>query len=147
MDFKFSDLPIDIINYILPYTYLVQPKELLDDIQSYYGTKECIEKIYFNTFYDDFFKDDKVDKCWLINDLFAFANDYNPTMFGFVDSFYDIFSRNIMLKRDIEKIKLFICRLENEKIEIQINIFWGLFTPEERNDFVDIANMKIRIIN
>ena len=147
MDFKISDLPIDIINYILPYTYLVQPKELLDDIQSYYVTKECIEKIYFNTFYDEFFVDDKVDKCWLINDLFAFANDYNPTIFGFVDSFYDIFSRNIMLKKNFEKINSYIGRLENEKIEIQINIFWGLFTPEERNDFIDIANMKIRIIN
>lgn len=147
MDFKFSDLPLDVINQIIPYTYSVQPKVLLEDIRSYYNTKKSIEKIYFNTFYDDFFIDDKVDKCWLINDLFAFANDYNATIFGFVDSFYNIFSRNIMLKNDFEKIKLFISQLENRKIELQINIFWGLFTPEERNDFIDIANMKIKIIN
>jgi hypothetical protein len=147
MNFPFSDLPMDIINQIIPYTYLLQSKELLEDIRSYYISKKSIEDIYFNIFFDDYFVDDKVDKSWLINDLFAFANDYNPTMFGFVDSFYDIFSRNRMLKKDFYKINNFIGLLENNSIEKQINIFWGLFTPEERNDFIDIANMKIRIIN
>jgi RNAse (barnase) inhibitor barstar len=134
MDFKIFDLPIDVINHIIPYTYSVQPKELLEDIRSYYDTKKIIEKIYFNSFYDDFFIDDKVNKCWLINDLFAFENNHN---------FYNIFSRNIMLKKDYEKNKFFIGNLENKKIEIQINIFWGLFTPEERNEFIDIVNMDI----
>ena len=147
MNFPFSDLPMDIIKQIIPYTYSLQSKELLEDIRSYYISKKSIEDIYFNIFFDDYFVDDKVDKSWLINDLFAFANDYNPTMFGFVDSFYDIFSRNRMLKKDFHKINNFIGLLENNSIEKQINIFWGLFTPEERNDFIDIANMKIRIIN
>lgn len=147
MDFNFFDLPMDIINHILPYTYSIQSPELLDDIRSYYITKESIEKIYFNIWFDEYFVDDKVDKCWLINDLFAFANDYNATIFGFVDSFYDIFSRNIMLKKDLQKINNFIRLIENNNIEKQINIFWGLFTPEEREDFIDIANMKIQIIN
>jgi len=147
MNFPFSDLPMDIIHQIIPYTYSVQSKELLEDIRSYYDTKKSIEKIYFNIYFDDFFVDDKVDKSWLINDLFAFANDYNPTLFGFVDSFYDIFSRNRMLKKDFQKINNFIRLLENDNIEKKINIFWGLFTPEERNDFIDIADMKIRIIN
>lgn len=152
MDFKFSDLPIDIINHIIPYTYSIQPRELLEDIRSYSDTKESIENIYYDLWFKDdlWFEEDGdeiVDKCWLINDLFAFANDYNPTIFGFVDSFYNIFSRNIMLKKDFEKINNFIGKLENESIEKQINIFWGLFNMEERMDFIDIANMKIRIIN
>ena len=47
-----------------------------------------------------------------------------------------------MLRYEKDKINKFIVNLEK-----QINIFWGLFTPEEREDFIEIANMKIRIIN
>ena len=52
-----------------------------------------------------------------------------------------------MLNKDNEKIKNFIITLESESLDKQINIFCGLLTPEERGDFINIANMKIRIIN
>ena len=97
--------------------------------------------MWFDNMYED------SDKIWLINDLFSFANDYNPTIFSYVDSFYTIFSRNFVLKSDHNKIKMYISNLENEKIDKQINIFWGILIPEERKDFIDIANMKIRIFN
>jgi len=138
-------LPSDIKNHIIPYTYSIQSKELRQDIKSYFLTKLIVSKIYYGIWFDDV--DEESDKCWLINDLFAFANDYNPTIFGYVDSFYNILSRNIMLKNNNENIITYIVKLENEKIEKQINILWGLFTPEERSDFIDIANMKIRVIN
>lgn len=32
-----DDLPLDIIRYIIPFTYNVQPKELLDEIKTYRG--------------------------------------------------------------------------------------------------------------
>jgi hypothetical protein len=117
----------------------------MEDICSYNITKKKILSIYYGLWFDD--NDEKSDKCWLINDIFAFANDYNPTIFGYVDSFYRIFLRHIMLKCEKKKINNFIVNLEKQSLEKQINIFWGLFTPEEREDFIDISNMKIRIIN
>jgi len=138
-------LPDDVKNYIIPFTYSPQPNILLEDIRSFISTKQDVSYTYFRHWFDS--TEDDAEKCWLINDLFAFANDYEPTIFGYVDSFYNIFSRNIMLKNDKEKIKQFIVTLESESLDKQINIFWGLLTLEERNDFIDIANMKIRIIN
>ena len=138
-------LPEDIISLIIPYTYSLQSKELIDDIQTYFSKKKIITRIYSKWWFDS--NEENADKNWLHNDLISFANDYNATMFGFKESFYNIFSRNIMLKKDEKKIDKYIVRLENEKVEKKINIFWGLFTPEEREDFIDIANMKIRIIN
>ena len=138
-------LPIDIVNYIISYTYSPQSKELRYDIQSYFKTKKKVFTYYHNMWFDNMYEDS--DKTWLINDLFSFANDYNPTIFSYVDSFYIIFSRNFMLKSDHNKIKMYISNLENDKIDKQINIFWGILTPEERKDFIDIANMKIRIFN
>ena len=139
-------LPFDvIINHIIPFTYSTQSKELIYDIKSFFLSKKSLGTIYYGLWFDDI--DEASDKEWLINDLFAFANEYNPTIFGYVDSFYEIFSRHVILKNDKLKISEFIIRLENEKIEKQINIFLGLFTPEEREDFIDIANMKIRILN
>lgn len=138
-------LPEDLINRIIPYTYSLQSKELTEDIISYFNGKKIVNSIYYGFWIND--SDKHADKCWLINDLFAFANDYNPTMFGYKESFYKIFSRNIMLKNDKNNVNNYIIRLESEEIDNQINIFWGLFTPEEREDFIDIANIKIRLIN
>ena len=138
-------LPEDIIQYIIPFTYSIQSKEIIEDIKSYFYGKKMVTSIYYEMWYDSY--EENADKNWLINDLFSFANDYNPTMFGFKESFYNIFSRNIMLKKDENKVISYIVNLENEKVDNQINIFWGIFTPEEREDFIEIANIKIRIIN
>jgi len=138
-------LPDDLIIRIIPYTYSFQPKELIHDINSYFYGKKMVTTIYCGMWFDSY--EDNNDKYWLINDLFAFANDYNPTMFGYKKSFYNIFSRNIMLKNNESKINNYVIRLEDSEVNKQINIFWGLFTPEERSDFMEIANMKIRIIN
>lgn len=145
MNNNIKKLPIDIVNYIISYTYSPQSKELTNDIKSYFKTKKKVFTYYHNMWFDNMYEDS--DKIWLINDLFSFANDYNPTIFSYVDSFYTIFSRNFMLKSDYNKIKMYISNLENEKIDKQINIFWGILTPDERKDFIDIANMKIRIFN
>jgi hypothetical protein len=136
-------LPEDIINLIIPYTYSVQSKELVDDIQSYFSKKKIINTIYYGIWFDS--HEEYADKNWLINDLISFANDYNATMFGYKESFYNIFSRNIMLKNDENKVNNYIIHLENENVEKQINICWGLFTPEEREDFIEIANMKLKL--
>ena len=138
-------LPEDIKNYIIPFTYSSQPSELLEDIRSFFSTKQEVSYIYFTQWFDS--TEEDLDKCWLVNDLFAFANDYNPTLYGYLESCYIMFSRNIMLKSSHKRINNFLSKLEKETFNKKINVFWGLMTPEERIDFIDIANMKLRIIN
>ena len=52
-------------------------------------------------------------------------------MYGFVKSFYNIFRRCLFLKK-IKDIEKYVSKLEKKPTNTQINIFWGLFTPEER---------------
>ena len=45
----FDKLPIEIIREkIIPYTYEPQPKEVLEDIISYYEVKNLLKDYYFN---------------------------------------------------------------------------------------------------
>ena len=47
MTFKYlHKLPIDMLRYILPYTYNTQSKELLRDIRSYVEDYKLVESIY-----------------------------------------------------------------------------------------------------
>jgi hypothetical protein len=71
----------------------------------------------------------------LINDIFGYANDHEPTMLGYVDHFYDIFKRNKFLQTNAKIIK-YISNLEKKSIISQINVFLGLLTINERNDII-----------
>ena len=93
-----SKLPDDIINHIIPYTYNFQNKKLLEDIQNYNETKYILYNYYYSLWIDFYGENEPEDKYWLINDLIAYSNDFHATMNGYVNKFYDIWSRNIFLK-------------------------------------------------
>ena len=127
-------LPRDIVDHIIPYTYNTQNKKLLDDIQNYYDTKQAILMLYEESWKqesDDLDISDYYPNEWLINDIYAYSNNYYPGMYGFVKSFYNIFRRCLFLKK-IKDIEKYVSKLEKKPSNTQINIFWGLFTPEER---------------
>jgi hypothetical protein len=71
----------------------------------------------------------------LINDIFAYANNHNATMYGYIDNFYNIFKRNISLQT-IDAIDKYVDKLDKKKVNTQINIFLGLLTIHERNELV-----------
>lgn len=127
-------LPRDIVNHIIPYTYNTQNKKILEDIENYYDTKQAILVLY-----DEYWKEQSDNQDisayessdWLINDIFTYSNNYYPGMYGFVKSFYNIFRRSLFLKK-IKNIDKYITKLEKKPSITQINVFWGLFTPEER---------------
>ena len=49
METIISRLPIEVVqSHIIPYTYRPQPKKLLQDIQSFYDTWNCMKKSYLN---------------------------------------------------------------------------------------------------
>lgn len=130
-----SKLPMDIIHHIIPYTYNFQNKDLLDDIKSYSESKTILSNYYYNYWIIFIQSQEPQDKYWLVNDLFAYANSYNPSMYGYVESFYNIFKRNTFLQSD-EDIDRYILNLEKKDVTSQINVFLGMLTPEQRNDII-----------
>ena len=137
MNIFINKLPDDVINCIIPYTYELQTPNLLRDIENYKKTKDKITKLYYN-YWIIFIEDtEPEDKYWLINDIIAYANNYKATMYGYIDVFYSIFQRNLKLQ-SYEDVNNFLDILETKNVDTQINIIWGLLTPKERNDIIDI---------
>ena len=130
-------LPIEIIYMIIPYTYEPQSKSLTNDIKNFYSTKATANKLYYDRFVIEIGEPEPSDKDYLINDLFWFSNQSIPTMNGYVDSFLNLFLRNISLKTN-EQVLGYIRKTEEREVATQINIFWGLFTLEERNSFLKL---------
>lgn len=114
MDF-IQKLPDDIILRIIPYTYNLQNKNLLDDIKNYKETKTRLFELYHQYWIiDGESEDPDEDKDWLINDIFAYANNYKATMYGYVEKFYQIFKRNIFLQSN-EEVDKYLYYLTNKK--------------------------------
>ena len=130
-----SKLPMDIIHHIIPYTYNFQNKDLLDDIKSYSESKTILSNYYYNYWIIFIQSQEPQDKYWLVNDLFAYANNYNATMYGYVEEFYNIFKRNPFLQSN-QDIDRYILNLEKKDVTTQINVFLGMLTPNQRNDII-----------
>jgi len=131
-----NKLPMDIILQIIPYTYQLQNKNLLDDIIDFTKSKKILLELYHKYWIIDMqYHDPNEDKYWLINDIYAYANNYKPSMYGFIDKFYDIFKRNNYLKTN-EDIDTYVDNLEKKDVSSRINIFLGLLTIKERNDII-----------
>jgi hypothetical protein len=133
---KFIDkLPQDIIYIIISYTYNLQNKELLDDIQNYTKAKKELLHNYYDYWISYINEEEPEDKYWLINDLISYSNNYKATMYGYTNNFYDIFYRNLLLKtnQDVDK---YIINLDNKNANSQINIILGLLTKQQRDEFI-----------
>lgn len=134
---ELTKLPPDIISRIIPYTYEIHDKLLLKDIIHYHHSKKILLELYHKFWMIDMQSVEiDEDKNWLINDIFAYANNYKATMNGYIDDFYNIFKRNNLLQinENIDKYVLFL--LNKKHVSSQINIFLGLLTPKERNDII-----------
>ena len=125
-------LPKEIRLYILPYTYQVQPKCLLRDIEHFKETHAVLLHMY-RVYWGEIQPGE--DKNWLLNDMFAYANHYKATMYGYVDNFYRIFRRNKQMNT-VDAIHRYIRKIEEKPSDTQINIVLGLFTLHERTDLV-----------
>ena len=134
-----SFLPVEIINIIIPYTYQLQSKLLTRDIESFYTTRLAVQDLYHYQYVVVFGEPEPSDRDWLINDIFGLSNQYFPTINGYVDYFYNLFFRNRFLKTR-EDVLRYIQKTETKEVNTQINIFWGLFSIEERNIFLKNIN-------
>jgi hypothetical protein len=125
-------LPLDIINMIIPYTYNLQDKTILEDIQNYQNSKAQIKKLYYNSWMSYVNSIVAEDKEWILQNLFRYANNYDlPTA-----DFYKIFLRSNLCIATRPNAN--ISRLP---VDSQINIYWGLLTPTERNEMINLYTL------
>ena len=135
MNIHIRKLPEEIVDYIIPFTYQLQNISLLEDIKNFNETKELILDLYYNYWIVHLEETEHEDKYWIINDLFAFFNNYEAIMYGYTEKFYNIFRRNQSLQSN-ETINNYVSLLEDKQVDSQINILWALLTPKERSDII-----------
>jgi hypothetical protein len=133
-----NKLPRDIvINCIIPYTYSVQDKKILFDITNNFSVKILLNDIYYKYWVNYWNESEIESRNWLINDLFAYANNNNAIFFcGYTEKFYNIFLRNKQLNTQLDVDK-YISSLKTKSVSVQINTFLGLLNDEERDEFVE----------
>ena len=138
LNYFINRLPDDIIMYnIIPYTYKLQNKNLLNNIINYIETQTILFEYYHNVWiiYMEYPTETLEDKYWLINDLFLYMNDNKASMFGYVEKFYNIFKRNMYLQTN-EDVDRYVNKLQQKQVITQINICLGLLNITERQEFM-----------
>jgi hypothetical protein len=144
-----KNLPIDIQYRILSYTYLPQPKDLLDDIENFYTTRNAIKQIYNEIWIDN--SDDFSPEQWIVNDMLEYINNGNIYITDLEEEYYKILSRNPFLS-SVTKMNSYIKKLYLKPgYNNEINIICGLMTIEDRIDFINYMQIiywdKVDIIN
>jgi len=135
----FNKLPIELIYIILSYTPQPQSKELTNDIKNFYESKQILLQTYHNYWIFVWQENEPADKEWIINDFYRYSNKNSLTINGYKDEFYELFFRNFNIQTK-EKVNEYIIKLHNKSLDSQINIFWGLLNPKERNEFNSTYN-------
>ena len=123
-------LPIELVQIILRYTYCPQPSNLLDDIISFTEILPTIIKAY-HIYWNVLEPGEYIN--WLENDMIRYANSERPTNLGPHPKMQDIIGRSFM------NLKLKGLPIYNNKRlhpKTIANIFWGLFTVKERQEFI-----------
>jgi len=132
-----QNLPIELQNIIISYTYSPQPMPLLRDIRDFYDSislvytyieeTDALQAYYLNSAIDDFH-----------NELHTYIHYYLYD--GTMENISEYFWKRYFMYRtmDITHISRLIMERMNEyPINSQLRIIWGLFTPEERCEFID----------
>ena len=123
-------LPMELIQIILRYNWEPQPQFLLDDITSFTETLHIISEAY-HVYWNVLEPGEHIK--WLENDIIRYANSGRPTNLGPHPKMQDIIGRSFMHKKMTELPIYNNNRLHPKRL---INIFWGLFTVAERQDFI-----------
>jgi len=130
-------LPHDVIQLIIGYSYNLQSKTLICDIQNYDTSKQQIIYIY-DTFWTNYMREAEHEyKNWIVNDIISYMNDYQGTMYGYTPKFHTFINRvNLQQLNRVLDVNTFNTIIENKEIDTQINILWGLLLPQERNEII-----------
>lgn len=126
-----DNLPLELIYKIMSYILKPQPKFLLNDIKNYYSTKNLGMKLYSKRYETQ----PKQIENWFANDLNAYMNDNLPSMYGYIEKYYDIYFR---LKGVVDKQQIlnFVLKIHKKPAIKEINTIWGLLIAEERIEMI-----------
>ena len=132
----YKHLPIEIIHIILLYLREPQDAKLLKDISHFYKTMTMITNNHYKRWIVVRESMRGEDINWLENDIILYANQYAPTCLGIQPKFKEIIGRSYMVKKTSEFT--FEKYIKSNKIspKTRLNILWGLFTIEERGEFI-----------
>jgi len=125
-------LPMELIQIILRYTYEPQASILLEDIRHYYCSLNEITEKYYN-YFNEFEPGEHLN--WLENNIVRYANNDRATNLGPHIKILDILDRSFM---NLKLKALPIYKTRSLSVKTMINIFWGLFTIKERNEFATL---------
>jgi hypothetical protein len=117
-----NNLPFDIFNYVLSFTYKPQSEILLKDIRTYVEYKIIISCLYEKRYHDLIEYEKNADKNWLVSDILLYIK---KNKFDYYKHCVYIYKDFIFCKKDIRS---------------QFNIFWGLLSSKERRHFVQIRS-------
>ena len=129
-----DNLPPELVYKISTYILRPQSKELTYDLRHFHISKEKGIKIYTDRFYEE----PELIISWFVNDICCYTNSYFPSMYGFLEKYYDIFFRfpKMKSKQDIITFSFKMCSLD---LETELNIRWGILTPQERDEMLKDA--------
>jgi hypothetical protein len=120
----------------MEYTFTFQSPQLLEDIRDFHESKTSICAMYYDLIVVQLNEMPSEDKLWLINDLISHMNYHQPTINGYIFSFYYIFFRRYGMNTP-EKVDRFMEIMENKTPDSQINILWSLMSPLERKNYIE----------
>jgi hypothetical protein len=137
-----KQLPVELIDNIISYTYSPQSEELIMDIHMYHNSMTNIHSMFYNTFYG--VDNSDIYKIELLDALVLYSNNYIPLHHGYHEDFYMIWNRFPLFKKyrendDINRSKIheYIEKIFTLKsINTRINMLWGIFTHGERLNFI-----------
>ena len=139
-----QQIPDDIFrDMILPFTYYPQSPALLSDLRSYCQTMVRIKSLYSRRWPGEGGDEPLAAQEWLSNDITRFLNKEQPTMFGIVGFYKEVFQR-LYMNRGISLQNVRIpCAFGDEQFsDIKVSI--GLLRPGERiriETFLGVANI------
>ena len=132
-----DNLPPELVYKISTYILKPQSTELMYDIRHFFISKEEGMKIYSERYKDE--PNEIIN--WFVNDIGFYMNEYIPSMYGFIDKYYNIFFRLFKMKSKKE-IVYFIFKMIKLNSETELNIRWGILTPKEREEMLKISKEK-----
>jgi hypothetical protein len=128
-------LPTELVRIILSYSYCPQPQEHLDEIKDVWTSKHLLYNLYNRRFLHDYY--DILYPKEEPRETLCFAFDMRTY---FARHFYYFF-RNPML-RTKKQVKRYMDCLRKKSPNVQINIYLGIMTADERAEFIDVYFSK-----
>jgi hypothetical protein len=100
LDNNLKQLPYEVIDKIISYTYSPQHEDLLMDIHMYHNSMANIHRMFYNTFYSVDNRD--IYKLELLDSLMLYTNNYIPIGHGYHEDFYMVWNRFPLFQKNLE---------------------------------------------